>query len=54
MGAVWTEQAKFQAWLDVEVEAARAMAKLKIIPAAAARTIAQKAKFDVERINECS
>jgi adenylosuccinate lyase len=52
MGAVWTEQAKFQAWLDVEVEAARAMAKLKIIPAAAARTIAQKAKFDVERINE--
>ena len=52
MGAVWTEQAKFQTWLEVEVEAARAMARLKIIPAAAAKVIAQKANFDVKRINE--
>jgi adenylosuccinate lyase len=52
MGAVWADEAKFQAWLDVEVEAARAMARFKIIPAAAAKTIARKAKFDVKRINE--
>jgi adenylosuccinate lyase len=52
MGAVWADQAKYQAWLDVEVEAARAMAKFKIIPAAAAKTIATKAKFDIKRINE--
>jgi adenylosuccinate lyase len=52
MGAVWADQAKYQAWLDVEVEAARAMAKFKIIPAAAAKTIAAKAKFDIKRINE--
>jgi len=51
MGAIWTDQARFQAWLEVEVEAARAMAKYKIIPAAAARAIAAKAKFDVTRIN---
>lgn len=51
MGALWTDQARFQAWLEVEVEAARAMAKYKIIPAAAARAIAAKAKFDVKRIN---
>ena len=52
MGAVWSDQAKFQTWLDVEVAAARAMAKHKIIPAAAAKVIAAKAKFDVKRINE--
>ncbi|MEW5795848.1 MAG: adenylosuccinate lyase [Candidatus Zixiibacteriota bacterium] len=52
MGAVWAEQSKFQTWLDVEVAAARAMARYKIIPAAAAKTIAAKAKFDVKRINE--
>lgn len=52
MGAVWTDQAKYQAWLDVEVEAARAMARHKIIPAAAAKAIAAKARFDVNRINE--
>jgi len=51
MGAIWTDQARFQAWLEVEVEAARAMARYKIIPAAAARAIAAKAKFDVKRIN---
>jgi adenylosuccinate lyase len=52
MGALWTDQAKYQAWLNVEVEAANAMAKFKVIPVAAARAIAKKAKFDVARINE--
>lgn len=52
MGALWSEEAKFQTWLEVEVEAARAMAQLKIIPAAAARGIEKKAKFNVERINQ--
>ena len=51
MGALWTEQAKFQAWLDVEIEAVKAMAKYKIIPAVAAKKIASKAKFSVDRIN---
>lgn len=52
MGALWTDQAKYQAWLKVEVEAAKAMAKFKVIPVTAARAIAKKAKFDVTRINE--
>ena len=52
MGAIWTDQAKFQAWLDVVVEAAKAMARFKIIPTAAARVIAKKARFDIARINE--
>jgi len=52
MGAIWTDQTKYQTWLDVEIEAARAMAKYKIIPPAAARTIARKAQFNIDRINE--
>jgi adenylosuccinate lyase len=52
MGELWTETAKFETWLEVEVEAARAMAKHKIIPAAAFKKIETKATFDVRRIAE--
>ncbi len=52
MGALWSEETKFQTWLEVEVEAARAMAQLKIIPATAARAIEKKARFEVDRINQ--
>jgi len=52
MGAVWTDEAKYQTWLEVEVEAARAMAAAKIIPAKAFKVIEKKAKFDVNRVNE--
>ncbi len=52
MGALWSEEAKFGAWLEVEVEAARAMAQAKIIPAKAFKTIEKKAKFDIDRINK--
>ena len=52
MGALWTEESRFQSWLKVEIEAARAMARYKIIPAQAFKTIEKKARFDVKRINE--
>ncbi len=52
MGALWTDEAKFGTWLEVEVEAARAMAKLKIIPTKAFKVIEKKAKFNIKRINE--
>ena len=52
MGALWSEENKFKTWLEVEVEAARAMAQAKIIPAKAYQTIKKKARFDVARINE--
>ncbi|MEW6050080.1 MAG: adenylosuccinate lyase [Candidatus Zixiibacteriota bacterium] len=51
MGALWSEEAKFQTWLEVEIEAARAMAQLRLIPASVARAIENKARFDVARIN---
>jgi len=31
MGALWSEENKFRTWLEVEIEAARAMAKYDII-----------------------
>ena len=52
MAALWSEESKFQSWLEVEVEAARAMADAKIIPAAAYKAIKAKAKFDIKRIDE--
>lgn len=52
MAALWSEQAKFQSWLEVEIEAAHAMAEAKIIPLKAYQTIKKKAQFDIKRIDE--
>lgn len=52
MGHIWSDQSKFQCWLEVEVAAAKAMAEAKIIPMKSYKVIAKKAKFDVARINE--
>lgn len=52
MGALWTDEAKYGVWLEVEVEAARVMARLKMIPEKAFKVIEKKAGFDVDRINE--
>ena len=52
MGELWTEENKFKTWLEVEIEAARAMAKYKIIPMAAFKAIEKRARFDIDRINQ--
>ena len=52
MGAIWTDQARMQAWLDVEIAAARAWNRLGKIPDGAVREIEAKAAFDVARVNE--
>jgi len=52
MKHIWSEQNKFQKWLDVELAAVDAMAELGAVPGEAARTIRAKASFDVERIRE--
>ncbi len=50
MGAIWSEQAKFQSWLDVEIAATEANCELGRVPADAVDTIKEKASFSVERI----
>jgi adenylosuccinate lyase len=52
MGAIWTEQRRYETWLEVELAAADAMAHAGLVPADAARELRAKAAFDVARIEE--
>ncbi len=52
MGAIWSEQNKFQKWLDFEIVVCEALAELGEIPKDAVERIRDKAAFEVERINE--
>ena len=52
IGAVWTEEAKYRAWLEVELAVCRARAQLGEIPAEEVEELAEKAGFTVERIHE--
>lgn len=52
MGKIWTEENKYQTWLEIEILACEAMAELGAIPKEAASVIREKAKFEVARIDE--
>ncbi len=52
MGALWSEQSKFQKWLDVEIAVCEVHAEMGTIPNEALEQIKARAKFSVERINE--
>jgi adenylosuccinate lyase len=52
MGALWSEQNKFQKWLDVEIAVCEVHVENGIIPRDALEQIKSRAKFSVERINE--
>jgi adenylosuccinate lyase len=52
MGRIWTDENKFQKWLEVEIATAEAEAEAGLIPQRAARAIRRKARFEVERILE--
>ncbi|MDR0615123.1 MAG: adenylosuccinate lyase [Lactobacillales bacterium] len=50
MGRIWTDENRYQAWLEVEILADEAWAKLGEIPKEDVVKIRKKATFDVERI----
>jgi adenylosuccinate lyase len=52
MGRLWSDQHKYETWLQVEVAAADAMARAGIVPVEAARDIRQRGTFDIARIEE--
>ncbi|MEY8458387.1 adenylosuccinate lyase [Lactococcus ileimucosae] len=52
MAAIWSEENKYRAWLEVEILADEAWAELGEIPAEDVRKIRENASFDVERILE--
>src|SRR5213075_889103 len=52
MGALWSEETKFQKWLDVEIAVCEVHADMGVIPRDALEQIKSRAKFSVERIHE--
>src|SRR5881394_2826385 len=52
MGALWSEETKFQKWLDVELAVCEVHAEMGTIPLDALEQIKSRAKFSVARINE--
>ncbi|MFZ3330312.1 MAG: adenylosuccinate lyase [Candidatus Acidiferrales bacterium] len=52
MGRVWSEENRFQKWLEVELAAAETLAEVGVVPAAAAAKLRERARVDVARINE--
>ena len=51
MAVLWSPEARFAIWLDIEAAAMDAMAGLGTIPATAAAAYRAKGKFEVERID---
>jgi adenylosuccinate lyase len=52
MGRIWSDDRRYETWLQVEVAAADAMARAGIVPADAARDIRERGGFDIARIEE--
>jgi adenylosuccinate lyase len=51
MARIWSEQNRFQAWLDVEIAATEVLAERGTVPQEALAAIKERAKFDVARID---
>ncbi|HEX8446889.1 MAG TPA: adenylosuccinate lyase [Sphingomonas sp.] len=52
MVAIWTPEARFRIWFEIEAHATDALAELGVVPKDAAAAIWEKGAFEVERIDE--
>ncbi len=52
MAALWTEEAKLDRWLEIEILACEGMAQIGAIPKSAAKTIRQKAKYRLRQVQK--
>ncbi len=52
MGAIWSEQRRYDAWLEVELAATDALAEAGVVPVEDARALRASATFDIARIEE--
>ena len=52
MGRIWSDQRRYETWLQVELAAVDAMARAGIVPEDAARDLRARASFDLARIEE--
>ena len=49
---IWDEENKYKIWLDIEIAAAEAMEKLKLIPRGVAAKVKKRAVINVDRIHK--
>ena len=49
---IWDEKNKYRIWLEIEIAAAQAMEKLKLIPKGVSSKVKKKARIDVNRIHQ--
>ena len=47
---IWEDQNRYKIWLDIELAAAEAMEKLKIIPRGVVKKVKSKSKINVKKI----
>src|SRR5258707_1391658 len=52
MGAIWSDQRRYETWLEVELAAADVMADAGLVPREAAAELRARAGFDPKRIEE--
>ncbi len=52
MGSLWEPENRFQKWLDVEIAVCEAWAEIGQIPARSLAVIKEKARFNIDRIDE--
>ncbi|MFL2782392.1 MAG: adenylosuccinate lyase [Rhodospirillales bacterium] len=52
MVSIWEPENKFRIWFEIEAHACDAQAELGVIPKEAAKTVWNKGKFEVERIDQ--
>ena len=52
MAQIWEPMNKFKIWLDIEIYAAQAMEKYKIIPRGVAAKVRKKSKINIKRIDD--
>jgi adenylosuccinate lyase len=52
MAAVWSDEARFRHWLEIEVLAVEAWAGLGTVPPEDARAVRERASFTLERVRE--
>src|SRR4051794_36883705 len=50
MGRLWSDEGRYEAWLQVEVAAAVAMAEAGVVPVDAAREMRERGIVDMDRI----
>jgi len=52
MGRIWSDENRFRTWLTVEVAATETLAEAGMVPKAAAKSIRERAGFNLQRIHD--